>query len=205
MRILALISVMALLVSCSAQTKKIPAKQPPVALPPIVVEETNHKGINFVPTGKMTNAQKEMIVRAAAKANEVIQSQCFVDWMGKQKVMNSTNGRTKQQVIDHIRSLNGEITVKMYYAKWGSCLGCTSAVAFRQPPRREINLNSSFFTSKTSLCRWAATMCHESLHAAGNYGHTMKWTRFREDTIPYLCSGRKPRYGGDVFSFCCKE
>ncbi len=210
MRILLLLAIAA----CSTQQKK-PIPPTVVTLPPVIVEEpvvvktTDHgssgyqQGIKFVPTGKMTDFQRDMITKAAAKTNEVIQSQCFVDWMSKQKTMNSTNGRTKEQVIDHIRAATNEIAVKTYFSKWGSCIGCTSAVAFRQPPRSEINLNTSFFTSARSVCRWAATLLHESLHCLG-YLHSREWSRFREDTVPYLGSGRKSKYGGDVFSECCR-
>lgn len=169
----------------------------------------NQGDVVFVPNPKYsTTAQRKTIAAAGLKMNEVVQSQCFLDWMGKQTVMNETNGRSKEVVIGHLRAITDSVGVKMYYKCMSRSWKCplpTSAVAYRQPPEKIINLNTAKFNSSQSICRWAATMAHEALgHALGNYGHSSEWSRYREDTVPYLLSGRKPQYGGDVFGACCK-
>jgi hypothetical protein len=170
---------------------------------------TTNPGVVFkLDKATLKNDEEVLLNKALDKFKEVYGSQCFSDFIEKQK-MNSTNGRTSKQVADHLLSLRGVVPVKMYYTKYGTkslfCPTCSSAVAFRQPPSRVINLNRAFFTSKRSTCRWASTIAHEGLgHSLGGYGHSMKWTRQREDTVPYILSGRKAKYGGDVFSKCCK-
>lgn len=156
----------------------------------------------------MTAKEIQKIESAAKKVSDVVASQCFVDWMIKQK-MNNTNGRTPREVIDHLRTLNDDVQVKMYFRCMRRGFRCpipTSAVAYRQPPEKAINMNRAAFTLSTPTCRWASTFAHEALgHALGNYGHSMEWSRFREDTVPYLLSGRKKHFGGDVFDACCRE
>lgn len=202
---------LALIVSC-VSTPKQPVPQ--VTTPPIVSEqpemgnEMPSLGITFKIDTKTTKGNEvELLEKAIAKFNQVYASQCFVDFMSKQK-MNWTNGRTTKQVVEHLLSLKGEVPIKMYFAKYGSrsikCPRCSTAVAFRQPPSKTINLNRDFFTSKQTPCRWASTLGHESLHSFG-YSHSSKWTRQREDTVPYLVGGRKAKYGGDVYDFCCRE
>ena len=145
-----------------------------------------------------TKAEIEKIARAANKLQEVVDSKCFADWLGAQK-MNQANGRTSAEVVLHLRSLTDVVPVKMYTRRF------SSAVAYRQPPHKTINLNRTFFKLSLSDCRWAATMAHEGHgHAIGGYGHSFNWTREREDTVPYILSGRKAQYGGDVFSKCCQ-
>lgn len=156
----------------------------------------------------MTDKEIQKIRDAGKKVGDVVASQCFVNWMLAQK-MNETNGRTPRQVVDHLRLLNDDVQVRLYFKCMSRSLRCpvpTSAVAYRQPPEKAINMNRAAFTVSTSTCRWAATFAHEALgHALGNYTHSMKWTRYREDTVPYLLSGRKKQNGGDVFGACCLE
>lgn len=161
--------------------------------------------VNFVPDKSATPQEAARILSAGAKVNEVVASQCFADFMSRVMVVNESKGRSPAQVLEHIRAISGVVPVKMYFKRWGCRIGCTSAVAFRVPPKTEINMNRSRFKVSTGDCDWAATMAHEGLgHALGNYGHSMKWTRQREDTVPYLLGGRKIKYGGDAFTACCK-
>lgn len=204
-----------ILLALAACNTTPPKKAPQVTLPPIIVEQPemgNEKpksGITFKIVESTTKGNEvELLNKAIGKFNEVYGSQCFVDFMSKQK-MNWTNGKTTKQVVEHLLSLKGEVPVRMYYNPYGNrslrCPKCSTAVAFRQPPSKTINLNRDFFTSKQTSCRWAGTLMHEGLgHALGEYGHSMKWTRQREDTVPYLMSGRKNQYGGDVFDACCR-
>jgi hypothetical protein len=158
--------------------------------------------VRFVPIDYYsTPAQRTKILAAGAKLNEVIQSACFRDFMLKQSLA-WTGGRTPAQVVDHLQGLSGVVPVAMYYrAAW-----LTSAVAYRQPPSSQINLNTAYFGTDDPTCTWAATLGHESLgHSLGGYDHPYKWTREREDTVPYVMGGRSKRYGGDAFGACCHE
>lgn len=200
------------LVACNTTP---PKKLPQVTLPPIIVEqpevgkEKPKSGITFKIVESTTKGNEiELLNKAIGKFNEVYGSQCFVDFMSKQR-MNWTNGRTTKQVVEHLLSLRGEVPVRMYFNPYGNrslrCPKCSTAVAYRQPPSKTINLNRDFFTSKQTPCRWASTIFHETLHSIGNYGHSVKWSREREDTVPYVVGGRKARYGGDAFDKCCRE
>jgi hypothetical protein len=188
------------------------SKKPVIPLPPKPETEiaTNTAPdsfqVAFIPVdGYATNKQAEMIGKASLKLNQTVKSQCFKDFLS-QSALKETNGRTSTQVVAHILSFVDTVQVKMYYKKWGSCLTCTSAIAYRQPPEKKINLNSAYFTEKVSACRWAATMAHESLgHSLGNYGHSSKWNVAREYSVPYKIGGASEKYGSNAFDKCCLD
>lgn len=152
-----------------------------------------------------TAKETELLNKAFVKVKETVQSQCFKDFMVKRKMI-STNGRSSAEVYEHITNLKAVVPVKMYYRKWGDCIGCTSAVAYRQPPQKTINLNRSFFTEKRTICRWAATVGHEAMgHSVGEYGHTSNWNKTRDFSVPYSIGGSVEKNGGSAFSNCCIE
>lgn len=188
-----------------------PAKPTPVVsvspspIPSISPSPVPTKGyVSFVPVkGYATTKEIAKIKAAEIKMNEVIQSQCFRDFMTKRKLI-QTNDRTSAQVVDHLQSITDTVPLKMYYRCMGG-LGCTSAVAFRQPPQKTINLNRAYFTSNKSDCRWAGTQAHEALgHSLGGYKHSFKWNRARSFSVPYSMSGADHAQGGDAFEACCK-
>jgi hypothetical protein len=164
--------------------------------------------VNFVPVAKTASpAERAKIIEAGKKVNEVVASQCFADFITKRQML-ETNGKTSAQVLEHLRSISGDVPVKMYTRcmKFGfRCPAPTSAVAYRQPPETSINLNRVAFPVKETTCEWAATMAHEGLgHALGNYGHSFEWTKTRDLTVPYSLGGSKQTNGGDAFTNCCK-
>lgn len=145
-----------------------------------------------------TPAQRLKTASAGRKVNEVLQSQCFRDFMLAQN-LKETGGRTRLQVVDHLQSLRAIIPVNFYYSRW------SSAVAYRQPPSMDININTKFLGANTPDCELAATFAHEGAgHSVGEYDHSYKWTRDREDSVAYVLGGRANAYGGDVFVRCCK-
>lgn len=166
-------------------------------------------GVEFKPVEYYTTkAQRAKIAAAAVKVKEVLGSQCFADFMSKRKLMD-TDGRTPTQVVEHLRGLKGTVPVKIYYRCMQfnvfKCPAPTSAVAYRQPPSKEINLNGYAFTLDMSDCEWAATMAHEGLgHSMGEYGHSFDWTATRDFSVPYSLGGSVRRNGGDAFTNCCK-
>lgn len=164
--------------------------------------------VNFIPDTKYsTKAEQAKIIEAGKKVNEVVASQCFADFITKRK-MNETKGKTSEQVLADLRSLSGDVPVKMYTRcmRFGwRCPKPTSAVAYRQPPEVAINLNRVAFPVSETTCEWASTMAHEGLgHALGNYDHSFDWTPTRDFTVPYTLGGSVKKNGGDAFTNCCK-
>lgn len=152
--------------------------------------------VRFFPKhGFAKESEKKIIEKMSSIIDETVHSECFKDFILKTRII-QTNGRTNQQVLDHILSLRGEVPVSMYYRCYGRW-PCTSAVAFRAPPKVEINMNRAYFTEKLSLCEWASTVGHEGLaHALGNYEHSFKWNKDRDFSVPYTINRG--------FEACCK-
>jgi hypothetical protein len=162
--------------------------------------------VSFIPLpGFATDKQADLIAKASFKLNQTVKSSCFSTFLTA-ATLKQTAGRTNAQVLAHLLSLNDTVQVKMYYRAWGCRIGCTSAIAYRTPPEKKINLNSAYFTEKRSACTWAATMAHESLgHSLGNYDHSSNWTISREYTVPYKIGGASKKYDSNAFEVCCQD
>lgn len=181
-----------------------PPEKPQTEIAQIPTTETTH--VAFEPIkGFATDKQADLILKASFKLNQTIKSQCFSDFLTA-ATLKQTNGRTNAQILAHILGMRDVVKVKMYYKAWGCKVGCTSAIAYRTPPEKKINLNSAYFTEKRSACTWAATMAHESLgHSLGNYGHSSNWTVAREYTVPYKIGGASKKYGSNAIEECCHD
>ena len=126
-----------------------------------------------------TPAERIKIKQVGALVNQVVQSQCFGDFMSTRRLI-QTNGRTNAEVIAHIRSLAGVVPVEMYYRRFGS------AVAYRNPGSPTIHLNRKAFWPGQSDVEWASVMTHEGVgHALGEYGHDFNWSPSRDFSVPY--------------------
>ena len=156
--------------------------------------------VAFIPVKNYaTTKEIDLIAKASLKLNETVKSQCFSDFILKAK-LKETKGRTNKEVLNHFLGMSDNVPVKIYLKKF------TSAIAYRQPPEKTINLNRNYFNESKSPCRWAATMAHESLgHSLGNYGHSYKWNVDREYSVPYKIGGAKKQYGSNAFEECCKD
>lgn len=154
---------------------------------PIVVDK---KGVEFIPVKNYsTTTEKQIILKAAAKLDETIKSDCFAGFIKNRKMI-QTKGKSSEEVLQDILSLSGDVPVVMYYRRFGT------AIAYREPPSKTINLNRRVFTQDTPLCDWASTMGHESLgHSLGNYDHSYKWTKERIYSVPYSI--------GEAIDHCC--
>jgi len=161
--------------------------------------------VRFIPDEYYTTpAERAKIGSAGLKAAQVIQSPCFADFMSKRALI-QTNNRTAAQVAAHLQALSGSVSVMMYYRCMHG-LGCSSAVAYRQPPSTEIHLNRAYFTTALSDCTWASTLGHESYgHALGGYDHAFKWSPSRSYSVPYSIGGADQAQGGDAFDRCCHD
>jgi hypothetical protein len=147
--------------------------------------------ITFTPAHNYATSQEALKIQAAsAKLKATIESECFGSFILSRPLI-QTNGRTPTQVLEHIRSLAGTSEVRMY-TRWH-----TSAIAYRNPPSKVINLNRKAFTLKKPDCEWAATEGHEAVgHAWGEYGHDYRWNKNRDFSVPYSI-------GAGVLK-CCK-
>lgn len=183
-------------------------KKPAETLPAQTAPITSSEGLKVAfqgVSGFITAKEIELVAAASNKLHQTVNSQCFRDFMLGSKLL-ETNGKTNLEVVNQLTNFNDIVPVKIYYKKWGCKIGCTSAIAYRSPPHKTINLNRSFFTASRSSCRWAATMAHEALgHALGNYGHSSEWNVNREYTVPYKMSGAKEQYGSNAFDKCCVD
>ena len=167
---------------------------------------TNVQGITFKPVDYYTTeAEREKIKRVGALVNRVFQSQCFADFMGKRKLI-QTGGRTPPQVAEFIQSLTGVVPVEMYSRCMRfnvfKCPAPTSAVAYRNPGSPTIHLNRAAFWTNQPDCTWAKTQAHESLHSYG-FDHDFEWSPSRSYSVPYSVGGGDAAQGGDAFEKCC--
>lgn len=146
--------------------------------------------------GYATSAEKRKIKAAEKAVNETVQSKCFADFMNNRNMI-ETNGKFRAEVVEDLQTRKDTIPVSMYYRcmKFGiRCVAPTSAVAYRQPPSKTINLNRAAFSVSDSDCDWASTMMHETSHVFG-YTHSFKWTPERDYTVPYSIN--------KIFTACC--
>lgn len=138
-----------------------------------------------------TVAERAVIAKAQIKLNEVVHSKCFNDFISNRKMI-QTNGKDSVAVAAHLKAITGVVPVKMYFRRF------TSAVAYRQPPSQEINLNRNYFYTTLPLCQWVSTIGHESLgHSLGEYDHSFDWTPERDFSVPYSIN--------KAIDACCKE
>lgn len=169
----------------------IPIPSPsPIAEPVIIPSGTPGK-IQFAPVEYYTTkAERLKIASAGQKLNEVVQSQCFHDFMASRKLI-QTHGLTPEQVALTLQRTSGTVPVKFYYARF------SSAVAYRSPPAMEININRKYFGSTSPDCELASTFGHESLgHALNGFDHDYKWNAQRDFSVPYSINA--------AFTKCCK-
>jgi hypothetical protein len=169
----------------------------PTAIPSPMPTVTGKGYITFKPVDYYTTkAERVKIKEAEIKVNQVIQSQCFVDFMKNRKLI-QTDGRSNAQVIAHIQGMRDTVPVNMYYRK------NSSAVAYREPPEKDINLNRAYFYTELETCEWSATMVHEAMHSLGEYDHDYQWNRARSYSVPYSVGGADTAQGGSAFDKCC--
>ena len=142
--------------------------------------------------------QVELTKKSELKMNQVVQSQCFYDFMSKRSLI-QTNGKTPSDVAKHIQGLSGSIVVHFYYKAMKSRLNPfgTSVVAYRAPPSTDINMNTAYWDDNSGICEFSSTFAHESLaHSLGGYDHDVYYSPSRDYSVPYSVNA--------AFSACCK-
>jgi uncharacterized protein YjaZ len=103
-----------------------------------------------------------------------------------QKKFFENNNKTNIEIYDHLMlgaeillpviNRQMDITVKMYYS-WRSTVGYTY-------PNSLIIYTNSKFHNRYNPCQIASNIAHEWTHKMG-YGHSQKWTKERDYTVPY--------------------
>ncbi len=139
-----------------------------------------------------TCKSKELIKikKAEVKANEIVQSKCFKDFMINWGLI-WTNNKTAPQVVVHIQNANLTVPVHYYY---GNC----NIVGYRQPPKPDIYFNrcshDQYKDTPWGICQTASNAVHEWSHALG-YDHSFNKTYNRGKTVPYAIN--------QAFNKCC--
>ena len=188
-----LLLILLLAVNAHAASKAPPAPVPSPS--PVAVASPVPAGplkVQFSPVDfYSTPSERIKIKKAGELLNRVVASACFKDFMAARKLI-QTNGRAPSEVATHVQGLTGIVPVKMYYRRF------TSAVAYRQPPSMEINLNRKAFWPDLDDCEWGSTLAHESLgHSLGGYDHDYKWNAQRDFSVPYSLNA--------AFDACCAK
>lgn len=118
--------------------------------------------------------------------NEIIQSPCFSYYFTeKRSKLLRTNGRSRLQVVEHIRASLPTVTVT-YYRKSGNVHGYRNPASKTCGPKcaSTIHLNRYFTDRWKEPCPRMGLKGHETLHVLG-YGHDYKRTPERPFSVPY--------------------
>lgn len=137
---------------------------------------------NGVVTFNPITKDKELIITIIAagdKMNQVVHSDCFKNFLLDRDLI-QTQGKSNQEVVNHLQFLSGNVPVQFYFKRF------TTELAVRYPPSTTINFNTRFWSAKSPVCAFAATLAHEALgHALGNYDHDFKYSKSRDYSVPY--------------------
>jgi hypothetical protein len=190
------ILILTIVSSCTKTFKKdsVPteyvATPTPIPSPPVDDLEVGVENVIFVPNDTATKEEVLFTLQAQFKMNQVIQSDCFSQYLNKRKMIQTKN-KTNSEVVAHIKSLKGIIPVSFYYKKF------TKEMAVRYPPSLQININRKFYSPKSNICEFAGTLAHEAVgHSLGNYGHDFTYNAQRDFSVPYSLNA--------AFYNCCK-
>lgn len=143
--------------------------------------------INFKPLINHNEKDTRMVKLSEKLIVDVINSNCFEDFFLKRK-LRKTNGRSNKEVIEHLRSLKGDVPVRMYYSR-------KNVVGYRQPPSIKVHTNLKYHRG-ANLCNRSSNLSHEAYgHSLGGYGHAFRPNKLRPFTVPYSLN--------EAFKVCC--
>ncbi len=134
-----------------------------------------------------TTEEAVKLEQAESIANRVVQSDCFKDFMLKWGLI-WTNGKTPEEVVEHIRNTQLEVPVHYYR---GRC----SVVGYRNVGKPDIYLNRCVHDSYDAEMT-ASNATHEWSHVLG-YDHPYRYKRWRNKTVPYAIN--------EAFQSCLKD
>lgn len=127
-----------------------------------------------------TNNEVEKNKAGVQKAEETIMSKCFeTEWMASELDETQTNGLTKAQVLELLRSSKMTIEFEMYRS-WKNTVGYTYASTKR------IWMNRKYHDGM-SACEKASNTTHELLHKLGQT-HDVAATARRPFSSNYMAN-----------------
>lgn len=132
-----------------------------------------------------TPYEAEKVQAAETRANQVIQSKCFYDFMTKRGLV-QTNGKTPEHVVLELRNREMDVPVHYYFE-------ASNVVGYRVPPNPDIYFNR-YFHDNFGTCATASNAAHEWSHSIG-YGHDVEATARRPYSVPYSINA--------AFTQCC--
>lgn len=126
--------------------------------------------------------------QASQKVETTILSQCFEkEILASCLDENQSNGLTKKQVLNLVRSSKVTIDLEMYKS-WRGTIGYTYEGV------NKIWMNRKFHNG-FNVCESAANLAHEAVGHQNGFKHDMKATKRRPCSVPYVL--------GSVVTKCC--
>lgn len=134
----------------------------------------------------------QSLLAAQYKMQEVIDSQCFYDYMTG-KILDRRNGRTKEEVVAHIRSFSGPVGITQYSTS-AKVVGYTYQPSYfekrGQEPQIWVNKR---IQQGMKVCARASNIAHEISHNKGGYSHV--GGKKDQNSVPYSIN--------HAFTRCC--
>ena len=165
---------------------RAPVKEPDTpSTPPVSIDGTYIKAtiVGF------NEANSKLVATAVDKANEVVKSECFKDFMLKRE-LKETGERSNAQVVEVLTSTTENVVLKYYY----TAKLFTSASAYGYAKDNIIYINWAYYSGWTT-CDRASGIAHETSHKSG-FTHDFNRTKDRDLTVPYSINA--------AFKACCK-
>ncbi|MEE4245157.1 MAG: hypothetical protein V2I33_07085 [Kangiellaceae bacterium] len=155
---------------------------------PVVSVESNKKSlVRVLSTSGFMDKEKVKLSQYIPVMDKTIGSECFETFMLARN-MHTTQGKSNEEVVKHLRSSTVDIHLITYYKRWSKVAGYT------YPDVNKIWLNRKYHAG-ASLCSEASNLAHELSHKLG-YGHTYKATKKRPYSVPYSINA--------AFTACCE-
>lgn len=142
-----------------------------------IMERLNSSHVPFLDVieTNFNTRQKVKLNDSLIALDNTLHSECFEKFMLNRDII-QTNGKTRQDVIDHLRSSTSKVRLKSYYS-------IKSTVGYTYPNSDTIHLNEKYHQN-FNACQKASQLLHEGAHKLG-YGHDFKSTKRRPYSVPY--------------------
>lgn len=176
-------------------TEDVSTPTPAPTNPPLPVE-LGVVNVKLIPTDGLKDYEITLVKKAQAKMNQVVQSQCFYDYISNRKMI-QTNGMTPKQVAEFLQNMKGDVPVAFFYKAMRTRFNPfgSTVVAVRYPPSPQINFNRAYYGEDSDLCEFSGTAFHETSHSLGDFEHEYYETPTRVYSVPYSINA--------AFNNCC--
>lgn len=166
----------------------------PTPKPEIVFPENENIVLNCA---NCTKAEEQKLPKVQKLLNVVIRSKCFSDRFTLTKYRSDliqTNGLTRQQVVDKLKTDKVVAPLFYYYPKWYQS---KNVIGYTNAGDPNIYLNRYFREDNTwTLCSEASNEAHEASHKMG-FVHDFNRTPTRPYSVPYTVNF--------AFDECCDD